>query len=299
MPERSSRLFAAAPFPAFGAHGVISVIRPILTPYPLPTAPIADFLGGGLLFGRAGAPAALAAPDASSRYPALGAGRSIGFAAFAEPTLLGAYFGVAALPGTDSPCTTNRLLSGPAAAYLGPAHLLLLAAFCLLVLLGTGKLPVGSRGRNELSMVEEGRIFEVLRAASRSLALERVVAAVPPLSGPPHCLRGPVGFPRRPHPARRRDGPRLPPREDAAPRGSPPPPGGVPYEGDALPLRRGVGAEGPDRGDRRRFAGSVRARPSGGRVGSLRAPAASAPEARARPRGRAAPELGCRRRLLL
>ncbi len=160
VPEGASRLFVAAPFLAFGAYGVISVILPILTPYPLPTAPIADFLGGGLLFGLAGALTALAALDASSQYPALGASRSIGFAAFAEPTLIVVFFGVAALTGTDNPYTTNRLLAGSAAAYLAPAHLLLLAAFFLLVLFETGKLPVESSGLNELSMVEEGRIFE-------------------------------------------------------------------------------------------------------------------------------------------
>lgn len=160
VPEGSSRLFVAAPFLAFGAYGVISVILPILTPYPLPTAPIADFLGGGLLFGLAGALTALAALDASSHYPALGASRSIGFAAFAEPTLIVVFFGVAALTGTDNPYTTNRFLSGSAAAYLSPAHLLLLAAFFLLVLFETGKLPVESSGLHELSMIEEGRIFE-------------------------------------------------------------------------------------------------------------------------------------------
>ncbi|MHB8351101.1 MAG: respiratory chain complex I subunit 1 family protein, partial [Thermoplasmata archaeon] len=156
LPERSSPLFVVAPFLAFAAYAVISVILPIITPYPLPVGSLADFLGGGLLFGLAGAVTVLAALDASSNFTALGASRSVAFAAFAEPTLIVVFFGVAVITGTDNPYVTNNRLSGSTAAYLSPTHLLILAAFFLLLLFETGKLPVESAGLNELAMVDEG-----------------------------------------------------------------------------------------------------------------------------------------------
>lgn len=160
LPERSTPLFRVAPFVAFGAYTAISVILPIATPYPLPVASLADFLGGGLLFGLAGAVTVLAALDASSNFAALGASRSVAFSAFAEPTLIIVFFGVAVITGTDNPYVTNHLVAGSIADYLAPTHLLMVAAFFLLLLFETGKLPVESAGLNELAMIDEGRLFE-------------------------------------------------------------------------------------------------------------------------------------------
>ncbi len=160
VPEGASRLFVVAPFVAFAAYAVIAVVVPIITPYPLPVAPLVDFLGGGLLFGLAGAVTLLAALDASSNYPALGASRSVSFAALAEPTLIVVFFGVAVITGTDSPYTTNNVLASSTDWYLSPAHLLVMAAFFLLLLFETGKLPVESAGLTEFGMLDDARTFE-------------------------------------------------------------------------------------------------------------------------------------------
>jgi len=167
-PVGSSRMFVAPLIVAFGIYLVIAIILPIITAYPLPYGSAADFLGGGLLFGLAGTLALLAALDSGSNYAALGASRTVSFAAFAEPTLIVVFFAVAVITGTNNPYVTTDLLAGSAAAYLAPTHLLATAAFLLLLLAETGKLPVESAGLMELGMIEEGRAFE---HSGRPLAL--------------------------------------------------------------------------------------------------------------------------------
>jgi formate hydrogenlyase subunit 4 len=159
VPDGSSRLFLLAPFVAFGAYLVISVVVPIITPYPLPYASTVDFLGGGLLFGLAGLVTLLAALAAGSNYTALGASRTASFSALGEPTLIVVFFGVAVITGTNNPYVTNNLLASSISSYLSPTHLLVVAAFFLLLLAETGKLPVESAGLMEFGMLEDGRTF--------------------------------------------------------------------------------------------------------------------------------------------
>ena len=170
VPRRASRVFVVAPFVAFGAYLLISVVVPIITPYPIPFAPTVDFLGGGLLFGLAGIVTLLAAVDSGSNYAALGASRTVSFAALAEPTLIMVFFAVALISGTNNPYVTNNVLTASTSAYLSPTHLLVTAAFFLLLLAETGKLPVESAGLMELGMIDDGRIYE---HSGRLLALFR------------------------------------------------------------------------------------------------------------------------------
>ncbi len=160
VPQGSSRVFLVAPFLAFGAYVTIALIVPVLTPYPIPFASTADFLGGGLLFGLAGVLTLLVAIDSGSNYALLGASRTVSFAAFAEPTLIIVFFAVAVITGTNNPYVTNNLLSASISAYLSPTHLLVTAAFFLLLLVETGKLPVESAGLMEFGMLEDARLFE-------------------------------------------------------------------------------------------------------------------------------------------
>jgi len=160
LPHGASWVFRAAPLVAFGAYLLIAVVVPIITPYPIPFAPTVDFLGGGLLFGLAGTLTLLAAIDSGSNYAVLGASRTVSFAAFAEPTLIIVFFAVAVITGTNNPYVTNNLLAASMPAYLSPTHLLVTAAFFLLLLAETGKLPVESSGLMEFGMLEDGRIYE-------------------------------------------------------------------------------------------------------------------------------------------
>ncbi len=160
VPAGTSRVFLVAPFVAFGAYFLISIVVPVITPYPLPFGPTVDLLGGGLLFGLAGAVTLLAAADSNSNYSVLGASRTVSFAALTEPTLIVVFFAVAVISGTNNPYVTNNVVSGSLVAYLSPTHLLATAAFFLLLLAETGKLPVESAGLMEFGMLEDGRVFE-------------------------------------------------------------------------------------------------------------------------------------------
>ncbi len=160
LPDGASRVFIVAPLVAFGTYLLISIVVPIITPYPIPYASSVDFLGGGLLFGLAGAVTLLAALDSGSNYTALGASRTVSFAAFGEPTLIVVFFAVALITGTNNPYVTNNLLSSSTSAYLAPTHLLVTAAFFLLLLAEIGRLPVESAGLMEFGMLEDGRQFE-------------------------------------------------------------------------------------------------------------------------------------------
>jgi formate hydrogenlyase subunit 4 len=159
-PEGSSAFFLLGPFLAFAAYLVISVVVPIVTPYPLPFAGLVDFLGGGLLFGLAALVTALAALDSGSNYAALGSSRATIFGAFGEPVLIMVFFAVAVITGTNNPYVTTQTLAGSLDLYLTPTHLLATAAFFLLLLAETGKLPVESSGLMEFGMIDDGRSFE-------------------------------------------------------------------------------------------------------------------------------------------
>lgn len=160
VPERSTAFFVIAPFLSFSAYIVIALVVPIVTPYPLPYGILLDLLGGALMFGLAGVVGIIAAIDAHTNYTALGASRSASFSALAEPTLIMVFFGVALITGTNNPYVTNNLLATSSAWYLSATHILVLAAFFMLLLVETGRLPVESSGLMELGMLDDAKVME-------------------------------------------------------------------------------------------------------------------------------------------
>ncbi len=160
VPEKASGFFIIAPFVAFSAYIVISLVIPVVTPYALPYGILLDLLGGGLMFGLAGVLGIIAAIDARTNYTAMGASRSAAFTALAEPTLLMVFFGVAAITGTNNPYVTNNLLASSASWYLAPTHILVMGAFFMLLLVETGRLPVESSGLMELGMLDDAKVME-------------------------------------------------------------------------------------------------------------------------------------------
>ena len=160
VPEGSSAFFIIAPFVAFSAYLVISLVIPVVTPYALPYGILLDLLGGALMFGLAGVVGIIAAIDARSNYTVMGASRSASFTALAEPTLIMVFFGVAAITGTNNPYVTNNLLSTSASWYLSATHVLVMGAFFMLLLFETGRLPVESSGLMEFGMLDDAKVME-------------------------------------------------------------------------------------------------------------------------------------------
>ena len=170
VPDRASAFFVVAPFLSFTAYIVIALVIPIVTPYPLPYGILLDLLGGALMFGLAGIVGIIAAIDAHTNYTSLGASRSASFSALAEPTLIMVFFGVALITGTNNPYVTNNLLATSSAWYLSATHILVVAAFFMLLLVETGRLPVESSGLMELGMLDDAKAME---HSGRLLALSR------------------------------------------------------------------------------------------------------------------------------
>lgn len=160
VPVGSSIFFLIAPFISFSAYLVIALVLPIVTPYALPYGILLDFLGGALMFGFVGVIGIIAAIDSRTNYTALGGSRSASFTALAEPTLIMVFFAVAVITGTNNPYVTNNLLADSASRYLSATHILALAAFFMLLLFETGRLPVESSGLMELGMLDEAKQME-------------------------------------------------------------------------------------------------------------------------------------------
>jgi formate hydrogenlyase subunit 4 len=170
IPECSSIIFILSPFVAFSAYLVIALVIPIVTPYPLPYGILLDLLGGALMFGFAGIIGIVAAIDARTNYTSMGASRSASFTALAEPTLIMVFFGVATISGTNNPYVTNNILASSVSWYLSATHILVMAAFFMLLLFETGRLPVESSGLMEFGMLDDGKVME---HSGKLLALSR------------------------------------------------------------------------------------------------------------------------------
>jgi len=159
VPEGTGPFFIIAPFIAFGAMLTLPWVLPIVGNFPSWLAPTVDFFGGTFIFGLAAMVSILATEKTGSYYTGIGATRAVNFGAFAEPILIMVFFGVAILTGTNNPFLMNHKMTAEG-WYLSPTHILITAAFFMLLLFDTGKLPIESHGSNELGMLDQGKGLE-------------------------------------------------------------------------------------------------------------------------------------------
>ena len=148
-----------APLLVLGIMILLAFLIPVQPGYTI-FAPLADFLGGAMLFTLASVLMILGALDTQSNFSAMGAGRSAVFSALAEPTLIVVFFAVAIETGTNNPYITSADLSTNSYLFLSLTHILASIAFLLFFIFETGKLPVEGGGLSELSMIEDGRTYE-------------------------------------------------------------------------------------------------------------------------------------------
>jgi len=78
----------------------------------------------------------------------------------AEPTLILVFVGITLLAKAMLPFVVNHLLVSSWAVYWSPAHLFVVAAFFILLLVETDRMPIHSNTHIEVYMIEEGRILE-------------------------------------------------------------------------------------------------------------------------------------------
>ncbi len=161
LPAPAGPVFRAAPYLSFAGYATVPLLIPVLTSFGLPLGYIADFLGVGLILALASFVVSLAAIDSGSPYAQLGSSRLRSFGALNEPTLIFVTFVLALTTHTDLPYAFGATLRSSAVQVVRPSHLLIVAAFFMLVLIETGRVPVASHGSTlEFGQIEEGRVTE-------------------------------------------------------------------------------------------------------------------------------------------
>ena len=161
LPATAGPLFRAAPYVSFAAYATVPLLIPALTTFPLPLGYMADFLGVGFILALASFVVSMAAIDSGSPYAQLGSSRLRSFGAFNEPTVIFVTFVLALTTHTDLPYAFGATLRSATVQVVRPSHLLMLAAFFMLVLNETGRIPVESHGGTlEFGQIEEGRVAE-------------------------------------------------------------------------------------------------------------------------------------------
>jgi formate hydrogenlyase subunit 4/hydrogenase-4 membrane subunit HyfE len=161
LPDDAGPVFRAAPYVSFAAYLTVPLLIPVLTTFPLELGYMGDILGGGFVLGLASFAVSLAAIDSGSPYAQLGSSRLRSFGALAEPTVIFVVFTVALITATDLPYALVETLKSSAIQVLRPAHLLAAAAFAMVVLAETGRIPLENHGSTlEFGMIEEARVLE-------------------------------------------------------------------------------------------------------------------------------------------
>lgn len=159
-PDSASFIYWVTPVVAFTCMLTVPILIPVLTNFPLPESDMGDILGGGLVLTFGSFMITLAGLDTGSAYGGIGSSRSVMLGILAEPTLILVFVGITLLAKSMLPFVVNHLLVAQPAVYWSPAHLFLVAAFFILLLVETDRLPIHSSTHIEVYMIEEARILE-------------------------------------------------------------------------------------------------------------------------------------------
>jgi formate hydrogenlyase subunit 4 len=160
VPESASFVYWIAPVVAFTCMLTVPILIPVLTNFPLTESDMGDILGGGLILTLGSFMVTIAGLDSGSAYGGIGSSRAVMLGILAEPTLILVLVGITLLAKAMLPFVVNHLLVGQPAVYWSPAHLFLVAAFFILLLVETDRLPIHSSTHIEVYMIDEARILE-------------------------------------------------------------------------------------------------------------------------------------------
>jgi formate hydrogenlyase subunit 4 len=160
VPESASLIYWLAPVVAFTCMLTVPILIPVLTNFPLPLSDMGDILGGGLILTLGSFLISLAGLDSGSSAGGIGSSRAVMLGILAEPTLILVFVGITLLAKAMLPFVVNHLLVAQPPVYWSPAHLFLVAAFFILLLVETDRLPIHSSTHIEVYMIDEARILE-------------------------------------------------------------------------------------------------------------------------------------------
>lgn len=156
----SSPVYTAGPYVVFMFYPFLAIILPIITAFPLPFAPAADFIGGGLLFGAASAVKKFSAIDSRSNFAHLGTSRSASLGVLTEPILMLIFIMLGVLSNSNNPFIINNVLRSSPQWYYSLLHIFVCLAFFIILIIETGQLPVETHANGELGMIDQAMPFE-------------------------------------------------------------------------------------------------------------------------------------------
>ena len=160
VPKTASWLFWITPVIVFTTVLTVPILIPVLTNFPLPQSNMGDILGGGLILTLGSFMVTLVGLDSGSSYGGLGSSRTVMIGILSEPTLILVFVGITLLARAMLPFVVNHLLVHSWAVYFSPAHVFIVAAFFILLLVETDRMPIHSSTHIEVYMIEEARILE-------------------------------------------------------------------------------------------------------------------------------------------
>jgi formate hydrogenlyase subunit 4 len=167
LAENASWIFRFTPYLVFGVTAVAAGIIPLLS-VDLPLSATADVIALVMLFGIVRFFTALAGMDIGTAFGGMGSSREMMIASLAEPAMLMAIFTVS-LASNSSSLTQMVAVMGQAEFAIRPSLAFALAAFIMIALAETGRIPVDNPATHlELTMVHEAMILEY---SGRHLAL--------------------------------------------------------------------------------------------------------------------------------
>ena len=172
--DTTSWVFRVTPYVLAAAMLVAGMAAPVLT-----TRPPLAFAGIILLmslFLLGTFFLALAGLDAGSAFGGMGSSREVAVAALAEPTVILAVFALSLRANTTNLGGVVERVAGDPLLAANPAHLLAFAAFFIVMLAETGRLPVDNPATHlELTMIHEAMVLEY---SGRWLALVEWASAM-------------------------------------------------------------------------------------------------------------------------
>jgi formate hydrogenlyase subunit 4 len=160
VPSAASPLFRIGPYVTFALYMLLTLVLPIITAFPLQFGPVVDFIGGGLTFGAAATFKKLTALDSRNNYSHLGTSRSASIGALSEPITVLIFIILGVISQTNNPYVINNVLQTSTSWYLSLVHWFVAAAFFMVLLVETGKLPIESHSTAELGAIDQSMEME-------------------------------------------------------------------------------------------------------------------------------------------
>jgi formate hydrogenlyase subunit 4 len=165
--ENASWIFRFTPYLTFGVTVMAAGIIPLIS-VDLPLSATADVIALVMLFGIVRFFTALAGMDIGTAFGGMGASREMTIASLAEPAMLMAVFTVS-LASSSTSLTQMVTVMAHSDFFIRPSLAFALAAFILIALAETGRIPVDNPATHlELTMIHEAMILEY---SGRHLAL--------------------------------------------------------------------------------------------------------------------------------